>query len=159
MNLKKKTKRLSHRYSIDDYGQISSWWKKIGWDPLPSKYLNDGVVVDDTCAGFINVGTNTPMAFLWPIISNPESGMKHRDKALDEVISGLVEIAEERGCHFIYAVTSESALTKRFTKRHNMKTTNEGVMGLILPLEGSVGESFDIAVDDKYLPEFNKQES
>lgn len=159
MNSKEKMKILSHRYTINDYEQVANWWKKTGWDPLPSKYLNDGVVVDDVCAGFINIGTNTPMAFLWPIISNPNSGMKQRDKALDEVISGLVEIAEENGCHFIYAVTSESSLTKRYTKRHNMKLTNEGVMGLILPLQGSRGESFDIAVDDKYLPDFNKQES
>jgi hypothetical protein len=159
MNLKEKTKRLSREYNPEeDYQQLEEWWSAIGWEPFPSKYLAKGLIVDGICAGFINLGTTSPMGYIWPVVSNPNSNLRERDRALDDMIQGLIDMGKESGCDFIYATTSAPALAKRYQKRHGMYMADDEIVGLLLPLDAD-GESFDSVIQDKYLPEFNKQES
>ena len=159
MNSKEKTKTSLRKYNKEDYDQVADWWKKTGWEPFPSKYLAEGLIVDGICAGFINLGSTSPMGYIWPVISNPESNLRERDRALDEMIQGLIQMGRDAGCDFIYATTSASALQKRYIKRHGMYLADDKIVGLLLPLDGAEGESFDSVIDDKYLPDFNKQES
>jgi hypothetical protein len=100
-------------YKSSDYSVISEWWKSHKWPVLPEHMLpKTGMIIDNFCAGFL-YKTDSSIAWLEFIISNPSTKKEERADALDILIKGLVNRAKEDGFKTIFtSVEHPSLITK-----------------------------------------------
>ena len=116
-----------------DHAQVAGWWLAHKWPviPLPSLPKNGLIVVGDdgreVCAGFI-YQTDSDIAWLEFIVSNPECSMRVRAKSLDTLIAGLKARAQELGHRCFFTSLSSKGLMKLYEKhgfqRTDTKMTN-----------------------------------
>lgn len=100
-----------------DYEDMSSWWKWWRWPELSKDVLpmngTGGLMVykDDIliAAGFLYL-TNSKVAWLDWIISNPEYRESDRKDALEVLIMGLEDVARSQGCNTIISITRSKSL-------------------------------------------------
>jgi len=98
------------------YDTICSWWEKHQWPKIPLTMLpQTGYIVDDLCAGFL-YQTDSNIAWLEFIISNPESTKDDRSKALDILIDRLSEDARGMGFTMIFSSINHSNLINKYEK-------------------------------------------
>jgi hypothetical protein len=105
----------------NDYPTLSNWWNFWRF-PVPLKeYLPDegkgGVMVYkdgiEICAGFLFF-TNSKMAWLEFIVSNPEYKEKDRKEAICFLINELTQIAKSKGFKIIFTSIKNENLVNRF---------------------------------------------
>lgn len=106
-----------HRaFEEKDHKTLCSWWRKRGWPELPLAMLpNVGVIVEEKAAAFL-IQTDTAVAWLEWIVSDPEA--ENTGEAVSEAIHILTKVAKELG----FAVVMTSINNKRLEQRFE----NEG---------------------------------
>jgi len=147
--------------SKQHYVMVKSWFDKLengGWKPPNKEWLENGLIIEDYGAVFLHLaktgnGKNN-FGYLWPVIANVDSNIMKRDRALDILIKGIIEVATKAKCNFMYTTISNNSLIKRLNKRHNMLIAEDNMTSLILPIGLQENISLECMVDDKYADKF-----
>jgi len=100
-----------------DWNELPSWWKWWRWpdvsrETLPLNGLGGIMVYKDNiniAAGFLYL-SNSNVAWLDWIISNPEYKDKDRKQALELLINTLEEVAKQQGYSVIITITKSKHL-------------------------------------------------
>lgn len=101
-------------FKESDYETVVSWWQSRSWPVLPREFLPaTGYVVEGICAGFL-YQTDSKIAWLEFIISNPATSPDDRAKALDSLIQHAVEDAKLKGFKIVFTSTNHDKLIKRY---------------------------------------------
>lgn len=79
------------------------------WSLLPG----DGLIVPQLAAGWIYLAKGAPVAFLDPLVRNPEAPREAADVALDAVVTGLLDIARANGVRVVLAHARQPAVLER----------------------------------------------
>lgn len=120
------------KYKNTDYYTLSYWWDKHGQNYPELETLPDsGYIVDNIAACFV-YKTNSNLAMIEFLISNPESNKEERNQAIDLVIDACINDAKESGYKVIYNVVDlkKPHVVKRFTDR-GFETINDNEMKVI----------------------------
>jgi hypothetical protein len=105
-------------FENDDYPIIFEWFEKRGMRTPPfNEFPRSGFIVDMHAAGFL-IETDTSMAMFDFFISNPESPRALRDKALDQIVKGLSDLAKRRKYKYILCSSQVAAIERRAIKNH-----------------------------------------
>jgi hypothetical protein len=97
-------------FRFEEHSQmINDWGKKHGFPLPPKEFLSDiGLVVDDTCAGFLYT-SNSKIAWIEWVFSNPEKPIEERAKALDNLMKGLEQFAILQGSQVLLSAAGSDA--------------------------------------------------
>lgn len=106
-----------------DYDKLCQWWKFWRFGAPERKYLpNDGkggIMVTnndiDICCGFLYF-TNSKIAWLEFVVSNPDYKEKDRSDAIIFLINNLVAIAGSKGFEAVFTSVKHPSLIKSFEK-------------------------------------------
>lgn len=84
-----------------DFPVFDEWWKKRGWIMNPEVLpVGTGFVVENNgvpiAAGWVYL-TNSPLAWLEYVVTNPEAGIKERGRCVDLLLSGIIARIKEAG--------------------------------------------------------------
>jgi len=99
----------------EDFSMIESWCH--GWNvpKVTNVCSNLGYIVDDVAAGWLYI-TNSPVAFVEHLITNPKSGIKLRNKALDLVVLHIANVAKDMDFKHLIGITNLDVIRKRAEK-------------------------------------------
>lgn len=105
---------IFRNYINSDYWTLASWWNAHNW-PCPDQEMlpETGFIVEDVCAGFL-YKTDSKIAWLEFIISNPKIEKEKRTQSLDLVISALCEEAKKLGFKVIFTSVQHKKLIQRY---------------------------------------------
>ena len=100
-----------------DWEHMTSWWKWWRWPEVQKELLplngNGGLMIykEDKliAAGFLYL-SNSKVAWLDWIVSNPEYRDKDRKQALAELILGLENVAKQQGYSIIISIARNKSL-------------------------------------------------
>lgn len=120
-----------------DYQIISKWWKDQNWPIVPLENLPTyGLMVwlDEVplAAGFI-YQTDSSMALLEWIVSNPEVAHELRGQALDILLDDLCFMAKKLGFKQLFTMAKNERLIER-EKSHGFLKTDDQMIHLIKEL-------------------------
>lgn len=102
---------LKHRNLIRD------WFRKRGLDvPNLEMVSNVGFCVDDAAIGFLFL-TNSPIAYIDCIISNPEKHAEERAKAVMDLLITLEDKARHAGVKVLRVLGNLDIMNKRYRER------------------------------------------
>ena len=95
----------------EDYGTIMEWWTRWEWPVLPRHMLPDNgksgymVEKDDKLivCGFLYL-TNSKIAWLEWIVSNPDYREKDRKQAIELLIKGAENVCKNQGIRYIFSI-------------------------------------------------------
>lgn len=107
-----------------DYNILANWWKGWKWQAPPKEMLpqngTGGIMIykDDIniCAGFLYT-TNSKIAWLEFIISNPEYRNKDRKDAIKLVIDNLCNIAKDLGFKAVFTSVKHPSLINHYKNK------------------------------------------
>lgn len=98
------------------FGQLVRWYAIRDQDCPPEWSIPDtGVIVEGVAAGFFILMSNNCGMFDF-FISNPLSDKRERDKALDKIVTELIEIARDVNCRAILCNSEHPAIKARAMK-------------------------------------------
>lgn len=105
----------------NDYTTLVKWWNFWKFPAPLKEYLPEegksGIIVYkeeiEICAGFLFF-TNSKMAWLEFIVSNPEYKEKDRKEAICFLISELTHIAKSKGFKIVFTSVKNKSLINRF---------------------------------------------
>ena len=134
-----------------DYDTLVKWWTQWEFGIVPKDMLPvDGVIVlvDDKpiCAAGIYLYPKTALALMEWVVTDKDSDLRKRHKALKMCIDSIMDLAKKRGAKLVYTMTKEEALQKRYQKYHNMVLTESNVKTFIRDLDGSNSEGFNLDI-------------
>lgn len=110
-----------------DYPVLCEWWKGHKWPPIPAPMLpQTGLIIPGYCAGFV-YRTDSSIAMIEWIISNPKAAREHRSQALDELIQALVNKARDLGYSAAFSFIKHPLLLKRYEKT-GFTVTDQGMI-------------------------------
>lgn len=113
-------------FTSADYPVVCQWWTARQWPQIPLMMLpRRGFIVDGYCAGFLYL-TDSPIAWLEWVVSNPDSDKIERQKALDNLISSLLNAAKEAGCKAVFSAANHPGLIERY-KSHGFQVSDTGM--------------------------------
>ena len=106
-----------------DWETLSSWWKWWKWpemnkDLLPLNGCGGLMVYKEETpimAGFLYL-SNSKVAWMDWIVSNPEYKEKDRKEALELLISSLEEVARQQGYNIVLSITRNKSLIQSHEK-------------------------------------------
>jgi hypothetical protein len=105
---------MLRRYTNFDYQTIKGWSDARGSVLIPQEYLPlTGFVHEGHCAGFL-YKTDTPVAILEWVFSNPASNSTERNTAMNELINGLVAEAKKLGFKMVFTFAEHKKLIERY---------------------------------------------
>ena len=144
-----------------DYDTLVMWWTQWEFGIVPKDMLPvDGVIVsvDDKpiCAAGIYLYPKTSLALMEWVVTDKDSNLRKRHKALKMCIDSIMDLAKKRGAKLVYTMTKEEALQKRYQKYHNMVLTESNVKTFIHDLDGSNSEDLTWISDDEQIESRNK---
>lgn len=114
-------------YKPEDYDLIKSWWNAHNWKEVPSSSLPScGYIVNEVCVGFLYL-TNSDMALLEWVVSDPNSDVELRNQSLDLLLAVLTEEAKLNGVKFIFTATRHPKLQERYKKHEFLEADREMV--------------------------------
>jgi len=121
----------TERYAgLQHYTSLSTWWKAHDWPVMPPESLSQyGLVIPGVAAGFL-YKTDSNIAWLEFLISNPEVNKEARSKGLDAIIEGLSAEAKRLGFKTVFTSSYHPGLIKRYEK-HQFVKTDENVTQLV----------------------------
>jgi hypothetical protein len=115
------------QYTEKDYDLLKSWWNAHNWKEVPSSSLPAcGYIVNNVCAGFLYL-TNSDMALLEWVVSDPNSKADLRDQSLDLLLAVLTEEAKLNGVKFIFTATRHPKLQERYKNHKFLEADREMV--------------------------------
>tara|TARA_B100000214_G_C23961026_1_gene625270 strand:- start:619 stop:1083 length:465 start_codon:yes stop_codon:yes gene_type:complete len=144
-----------------DYETLVEWWKQWEFGVVPKDMLPvDGIMVVDEkpiCFGGIYfLGPNTSLALMEWVVTDKNSDLKTRHKALKMCINSVMDLARNKGIKLVYTMTKEKALQKRYVKYHNMVQTESGIKSFICDLDGKSSGDLTWISDDEQIKKHNK---
>jgi hypothetical protein len=104
-----------------DYETLCEWWKGWKWevptkDFLPENGLGGLMVYSDSdepvCAGFVYF-TNSKVAWMEFIISDPNYKGEDRNHLIDILINALLELIKEKGYKFAFTLAKHKYFQDR----------------------------------------------
>ena len=106
-----------------DYDKLCQWWKFWRFGAPDRKYLPNngkgGIMVTnngiDICCGFLYF-TNSKIAWLEFIVSNPEYRENDRQEAIEYLIENLIAIASSKGFEAVFTSVKHPNLINTFKK-------------------------------------------
>jgi len=99
-------------YISTDFEAVDAWFKAHGIHGMDQGLLPEiGLVVDGTAAGFL-YRTDSTIAFLDSFVTNPDKSALSRARALQEILEGLTEIAEQWKVRYVLGQPRTSGLIK-----------------------------------------------
>jgi hypothetical protein len=110
-----------------DYDTLCTWWRLHGWSaPLEEALPKNGLIVRDSegrgiAAGFLYL-TDSSIAWLEFVVANPLCDKIVRDKALDTLITQLIDLARRCGKSLIFSSINHPSLVKRYEQSGGIKT-------------------------------------
>lgn len=110
--------KLRQYKGSEDFKEFTRWWDFWGWkDRVPENMLSDiGLVIEHEgvpiCAGWLYL-TNSPMASIEWVVSNPKVDRSVRSEALDRLVESLILQAKE----FNASIVMTSITNKSFMSR------------------------------------------
>ena len=126
-------KLIMRLFTYKDYKTLHEWWKAYDWQSVPYNCLpKTGYIIDGYCAGFL-YKTDSNIAWLEWIISNKNANKEEKAKALDSLISKLIDDAKKEGFKLIFTSVSNKSLVDRY-KQHGFNVTDENMVNLIKEL-------------------------
>lgn len=116
-----------------EYDIFVKWWKAHGWGAVPKLVLTKfGYVVCDKgsghmlAAGWAYLDTNSPIAFIEWIVTNPENSPRESLKALHILIDSMTKVFKDAGrCAVLVSIKSKG-LIKLF-KKAGYSVTDSGM--------------------------------
>lgn len=118
---------------VDDtnYNTVCEWWIARGMTPVPRQSLPlTGYIVSDDkyqyCAGFL-YKTDSDLALVDGFISNKDSDYEKRAKALDMLLTALMDEAKRDNYRVIIAQSTHSNSIKIVERFNFTKMTQESV--------------------------------
>lgn len=120
---------------LRDYPFLKKWWKGHGWDAIPAILLpSTGVVIMDEnenpiAAGFLYHATETPCSYMEWIVADPEVSPIAVYKALNMLISRLVEIADA-GKRILNTSVLQKGLVRLY-KKHGFSGEEANMTNLV----------------------------
>jgi len=144
-----------------DYDTLVKWWTQWEFGIVPKDMLpQDGVIVsvDDEpiCAAGIYLYPKTALALMEWVVTDKDSNLRKRHKALKMCIDSIMNLAKKRGAKLVYTMTKEEALQKRYQKYHNMVLTESNVKTFIRDLDGTNSKDLTWISDDEQIETHNK---
>ena len=144
-----------------DYDTLVKWWTQWEFGIVPKDMLpQDGVIVsvDDKpiCAAGIYLYPKTALALMEWVVTDKDSNLRKRHKALKMCIDSIMNLAKKRGAKLVYTMTKEEALQKRYQKYHNMVLTESNVKTYIRDLDGTNSKDLTWISDDEQIETHNK---
>jgi hypothetical protein len=144
-----------------DYDTLVKWWTQWEFGIVPKDMLpQDGVIVsvDDKpiCAAGIYLYPKTALALMEWVVTDKDSNLRKRHKALKMCIDSIMNLAKKRGAKLVYTMTKEEALQKRYQKYHNMVLTESNVKTYIRDLDGKNSKDLTWISDDEQIESRNK---
>lgn len=108
-----------------DYEIVKGWWEKHSWPVIPKASLSStGFIVKDgtnsVLAGWV-YHTNSDIAWLEFVISNPEIKGEIRDQAFDLLFNVTSEYAKVNNFKNIFTSVKHPNLMKRLEKNQFVK--------------------------------------
>ncbi len=105
---------MLRRYTNFDYQTIKGWSDARGSVLIPQEYLPlTGFVHEGHCAGFL-YKTDSAVAWLEWVFSNPASDSKARNLAMNEMIDELCNEAKRLGFKVILTTVEHKKLIERY---------------------------------------------
>lgn len=107
--------------TTEDYPELCRWWRFFRFPPPPIECLPDngtcGIMVSkggvDICAGFLYF-TNSALAWIEYIVSNPDYRNKDRKLAIQHLITEISELAKKRNKMVLFTSVKNQHLIKHF---------------------------------------------
>lgn len=123
-----------------DYKQLLNWWKWWRFPAPPAEALPEnglgGIMISkedvDICAGFLYL-TNSKLAWLEFVVSNPDYKEMDRQEAVVILIQELTLIAKNKGCISVFISIKNENLIKHFEKAGYLKSSS-GTTEMIINL-------------------------
>lgn len=104
---------MIRRYLDSDYEQLQSWQHARGLNMPDKIYLsNIGFIVPNKASGFLYT-TNSSIAHLEMLMSNPNINKKDRDEAINTIVLAIVDTASLMGFKVITSTTTIEAIKQR----------------------------------------------
>ena len=109
---------------------LQNWWSERKFKSPPLNFLPPtGAIVNihntPVCAGFLTK-TDANCAVIGHLVSDPRVFGEHRHEALDALLFNLINEAQNKGFHFVFASTNLPDLQKRYEK-HGLLLTDEKI--------------------------------
>ena len=99
-------------FDPDDYKIIQDWFYGHHMQaPLASYLPNIGFIEDYYCAGFL-VQTDTPIALIDFVVTNPVAQLRARAEAVHSIIDTLIKEAKRRGFKAVKCDTQKRSIAK-----------------------------------------------
>lgn len=117
-------------FKKEDYSEIKNWWIAHKWQPIPVEFLpKTGYIIPNYCAGFL-YKTDSKIAIMEFIISNPLTDKDKRSVALDLLINSLCNKAKEDGFKSVFSSLVHPKLIDKY-KKNQFFVTDENVTNLM----------------------------
>lgn len=115
----------------NDYNELLDWWKWFRFPAPAQEFLpengNGGLMVSkngvNICVGFIYY-TNSKIAWLEYVVSNPNYKEKDRTVAIEYLIYCMANLIQDTGYKAIFTSVKNENLIKRFENVGFSKGTN-----------------------------------
>lgn len=120
--------------SNKDYTDVATWWSGHNWPIIPPDYLPKlGIIVEDDdfkyCCGWL-YRTDSLIAWLEYVVTNPAAPMKRRSVAINLLIEELSDKAKQMGYGCIFTSAISGGLIRRF-KKADFVVGDEGMTNLV----------------------------
>jgi hypothetical protein len=113
-----------------DYEMILSWWKGHNFAELPAQMLpRTGFIADNAACGFL-YSTDSGIAWMEWITTNPEASKSRKKEALGAVVNALVNEAGRLGFKVIFTSVENEKLISGY-KKHGFIETDKHMTNMI----------------------------
>lgn len=103
---------------------VNRWLKRNGHVELTAEQLSPiGFIVPGVAAGFIGRIEKINVAIMDGLVTNPLASSEARDKALDLIVTKLIEAVQQTGVKSIMAFSEQDAIHVR-ARKHGFIETN-----------------------------------
>jgi len=117
------------RVTSKDFPMIVRWYRKRGLTPPDPRALSDvGFVADGRAAAWLYL-TNSNMAMIEGVISDPESTPSLRKESINKLIGFIIDFALQLGYTQIIGVTKHPSM-QELGKKYGFKTLPHTVIYL-----------------------------
>ena len=144
-----------------DYDTLVKWWTQWEFGTVPKEILPvDGIMVIENdrpiCYAGMYLYPKTAFGLMEWVVTDKNSNLKTRHKALKMCIDGAMDLARKRGAKLVYTITKEEALQKRYVKYHDMVLTESNVKTFLRDFDGSYSNDLTWLSDDEQIESRNK---
>lgn len=122
-------------YTKDDHAELARWWTHHNWPVVTDELLygSTGFIVENEgrmiCAGFYYPSLGH-WGWLEYVVTNPDSGLKERAKAVDVLLERLKDFGQALGQKIFIATLKSTGLMKAYQK-HGFVKGDSGMTNMI----------------------------